>query len=76
MDPPVATPRRKTKDEELTSTIRARRTGELFLYVNDAVLGIPGAAGVFYKHNEGRATVSVCHDRPVRSCEEEAASRP
>jgi uncharacterized protein (DUF2235 family) len=75
IDPPDATPLRKTKDEEVLATFRARRTGELFLYVNDAVIGLPGLAGAFYKHNEGKATVLVCHGQAARSCQE-AASRP
>jgi uncharacterized protein (DUF2235 family) len=71
MDPPVATPLRKTSLEEVTTTFRARQTGELFLYVNDAVIGIPGksAAGFFYRKNQGTAIVSVCYDKPLRSCE-------
>ena len=75
MDPPLATPLRKTKDDEVSLTFRARRTGELFLYVNDAVIGIPGLAAISYKNNEGKAAVSVCHDRPIRSCDG-AVGRP
>ena len=76
MDPPLATPLRKIKDEEVTLTLRPRRPGEMFLYVNDAVIGfLPRLAGLLYKRNEGKATVSVCHDRPFRSCEE-ASGRP
>ena len=70
MDPPAATSLRKTKDTAVSLTLRPRRTGEMFLYVNDGVIGVPGLAGLLYKRNEGKATVSVCHDRPFRSCEE------
>jgi uncharacterized protein (DUF2235 family) len=69
LDPPVATPLRKPNPDEVVSSFRARRTGELFLYVNDAVIGIPGLAGLFYRNNRGAASVSVCHDRPPRACE-------
>ena len=44
---------------ELVAEINARRTGELFLYVNDAVLGVPPFAGAFYGNNGGRAQVEV-----------------
>lgn len=33
---------------ELIAEIRARRSGELFMYVNDAVVGIPGLVEYFY----------------------------
>jgi uncharacterized protein (DUF2235 family) len=43
----------------LRSEVKARTTGELFLYVNDAVLGVPGLADLFVRNNSGSATVSV-----------------
>jgi hypothetical protein len=46
---------RKTVESE----ILARRTGELFLYVNDAVLMWPGLTDLFFSNNTGTATVSV-----------------
>jgi hypothetical protein len=46
-------------DEEITAT----RDGELFLFVNDAVIGIPGFDGYFYKlfygNNSGSAKVWI-----------------
>jgi hypothetical protein len=45
--------------DELVAEIKARRTGELFLYVNDAVIGLPRVAGAFYGNNGGRAQVDV-----------------
>ena len=39
--------------------IKAHRTGELFLYVNDAVLGVPGVTDVFYRNNHGQARVEI-----------------
>lgn len=43
----------------LVSEIKARTTGELFLYVNDAVLMWPGSTDLFVGNNTGTATVSV-----------------
>ncbi|MDQ6703582.1 MAG: DUF2235 domain-containing protein [Pseudomonadota bacterium] len=43
----------------LISDITADATGELFLYVNDAVLTLPGLTDVFYKNNSGTAKVTV-----------------
>jgi hypothetical protein len=39
--------------------MRAKRDGELFLFVNDAVLGVPGLEGVFYPNNIGSADVTI-----------------
>jgi hypothetical protein len=39
--------------------IRATRDGELFLFVNYPVIGIPGLFGVFYKNNSGTAKVNI-----------------
>ncbi|MGA7485956.1 MAG: DUF2235 domain-containing protein [Xanthobacteraceae bacterium] len=41
--------------------ITATRDGELFLFVNDAVIGIPGLYGVFYRNNQGSTTVTITH---------------
>lgn len=43
----------------LISDIRAGASGELFIYVNDAVLLWPGYEKVFYDNNIGTATVEV-----------------
>jgi hypothetical protein len=45
--------------KELVAEIRARRSGELFLYVNDAVIPVPGLFDYFYRNNHGRADVKV-----------------
>lgn len=45
--------------DELVAEIKARRTGELFLYVNDAIIGLPGVANLFYSNNGGEARVEV-----------------
>ncbi|HJU04078.1 MAG TPA: DUF2235 domain-containing protein [Nitrospiraceae bacterium] len=44
---------------KLVAEITARRDGELFLFVNDAVLPFPKAWQWFYKNNRGTATVTV-----------------
>ena len=47
------------KQTRLCMTFRARRTGELYLYLNDAVLFAPGFPIEFYSNNEGKAQVTV-----------------
>jgi uncharacterized protein (DUF2235 family) len=39
--------------------VTARTSGELFVYVNDSVVGLPWLADVFYRNNRGTATVIV-----------------
>jgi len=50
-------------DDRLTMTteLTARTSGELFLYVNDAVLGLPYLYDAFYRNNKGEATVTIEH---------------
>ena len=43
----------------IEEVLRATRDGELFLFVNDAVLGVPGLIDVFYRNNVGTADVTV-----------------
>jgi uncharacterized protein (DUF2235 family) len=47
----------------INKEIKATRDGELFLFVNDAVIGIPGFNGYFYKffydNNKGSARVTI-----------------
>ncbi len=43
----------------LISDITADVTGELFLYVNEAVLTFPGLTNVFYRGNAETAKVTV-----------------
>ena len=47
------------KDHSIDEVLRATRDGELFLFVNDAVLGIPGLEGIFYSNNQGSADVTI-----------------
>jgi uncharacterized protein (DUF2235 family) len=58
LDPPQGNTTPEVR-HEVTANFRPRRTGELFLYVNDAVLGIPGLAGIFYKNNQGTGNLTV-----------------
>jgi hypothetical protein len=54
LDPSATEP-----DDVHTEVIRARKTGELFFYVNDAVLAIPAVADFFYRDNVGQAEVTI-----------------
>ncbi|MCA1458779.1 DUF2235 domain-containing protein [Bradyrhizobium sp. BRP22] len=47
------------KDHSIEELLRATRDGELFLFVNDAVIGVPGFEGVFYSNNVGTAEVTI-----------------
>jgi uncharacterized protein (DUF2235 family) len=39
--------------------VRATRDGELFMFVNYPVIGVPGLFGIFYKGNTGGAAVTI-----------------
>jgi len=41
------------------ATFKPRKDGELFLFVNDAVVGIPGLADYFYRPGNNRGTAEV-----------------
>jgi uncharacterized protein (DUF2235 family) len=43
----------------VTTEIQARSSGELFLYVNDAVLMLPGLSDLFISNNSGTGRVTV-----------------
>jgi hypothetical protein len=47
------------KDHSIDEVMRATGDGELFLFVNDAVLGVPGLKGFFYSNNVGSAVVTI-----------------
>lgn len=47
----------------LVAYITPRATGELFLYVNDAVLAIPGQSSFFYDNNTGEGSIEVARLR-------------
>jgi uncharacterized protein (DUF2235 family) len=46
-------------EERIVAEIKARTTGELFLYVNDAVLMLPGVTDLFYRNHTGMGTIRV-----------------
>ncbi len=46
-------------DTKLIAEITARRNGELFLFVNDAMLPVWQSGQIFYNNNHGEATVSI-----------------
>jgi len=49
----------KCDANSLEARITARKSGRLYLYVNDAVLFLPGLSDYFYKNNHGTAKVTV-----------------
>jgi hypothetical protein len=46
-------------DYNLESPIKPKRSGEVFVFVNDAVIGIPGLYNLFYWGNKGTATLTI-----------------
>ena len=46
-------------DELTPRRSRRGRSGELFVYVNDAVIGIPGHVDKFYRNNKGKAELTI-----------------
>ncbi|MGJ5203711.1 DUF2235 domain-containing protein [Bradyrhizobium sp. HKCCYLR20261] len=54
---PIPVP--STTPQAYKATFKASRGGELFLYVNDAVIGLPWVYDAFYPNNAGKAKVTV-----------------
>jgi uncharacterized protein (DUF2235 family) len=52
-------PMPNTTPQAYKATFKASRSGELFLYVNDAVIGLPWVYDVFYPNNGGNAVIKV-----------------
>jgi uncharacterized protein (DUF2235 family) len=46
-------------DPIIESPFKPTRDGELFIFVNDAVIGIPGLYDFFYRNNQGAAKLTV-----------------
>jgi len=46
-------------DPRLEAPIRPKRHGEVFVFVNDAVIGIPRLYDWFYRNNKGAATLTI-----------------
>jgi hypothetical protein len=55
----VLEPDEDAKSNNLDVVITPKRTGELFLYVNDAIWAFQRDGGSFYKDNKGKATIEV-----------------
>ena len=51
----------ESQQQAISERLRFKRSGEMFLYVNDAVLPVPlpWLAGIFYKNNSGEAEVQI-----------------
>lgn len=47
------------EDSVIETVIKPTRKGELFIFVNDAVIGIPGLYDLFYRNNKGAAKLTV-----------------
>lgn len=47
------------EDGKIETVVRPTRSGELFIFVNDAVVGIPGLYDVFYRNNAGTGRLTV-----------------
>jgi uncharacterized protein (DUF2235 family) len=52
------------KNPPIEEKIIGTRNGQLFLFVNDVVLAIPGYYGYFYGNNKGAAEVTITHLKP------------
>jgi len=46
-------------NDKIQGNIRPTRDGELFVFVNDAVIGIPGLYDFFYRNNTGAAKLTI-----------------
>jgi hypothetical protein len=47
------------EDSKIETNIRPTRDGELFIFVNDAVIGIPGLYDFFYRNNAGGGKLTL-----------------
>jgi hypothetical protein len=57
-----------SKDGSIAEVIQATRDGELYLFVNDAVVGIPGLYDYFYGNNHGTAEVTITRQKSCFVC--------
>ena len=46
-------------DPVIQDNVRPKREGQLYIFVNDAVIGVPGLYGVLYKNNKGTGKLTV-----------------
>ncbi len=54
---PVPVP--DTQPQAYRARFTADKSGEIFLYVNDAVIGLPWVSAHYYRNNKGTAKVTV-----------------
>ena len=57
-----------SKDGSIAEVIQATRDGELYLFVNDATLGVPGLYSFFYGNNHGTAEVTITRQKSCFVC--------
>ena len=58
-------PKKQCDNATLTAHISPRKSGRLYVYVNDAVIALPGIYDYFYRHNNaGQANVEVWEAEP------------
>ena len=62
-DPEPATASGPPKPVRYEENIKATRNGQLFLFVNDAVVAVPKLYGIFYGTNQGRAKVTITQQK-------------
>ncbi len=65
---PVAKPDAAPRKVRYEENIKATKDGRLFLFVNDAVLAIPGYYGIFYGENKGTADVTITQEKSCFVC--------
>jgi uncharacterized protein (DUF2235 family) len=46
-------------DPLIEDSLRPKRRGQLFIFINDAVIGVPGLYGAIYKNNTGTGQLTV-----------------
>ena len=50
-------------DPLIEDNIKPTRGGQLYIFVNDAVIGFPGLYGAFYRNNKGTGQLTVTRTR-------------
>ncbi|QIG50540.1 DUF2235 domain-containing protein [Nordella sp. HKS 07] len=67
---PIKEPKERIacQSNTLRALMTAGKSGRLYLFVNDTVIGFPGLYANRYKKNHGLATASVCEIDPATGC--------
>lgn len=67
---PVKLPQKpiSCRTSNLRALVKAGKSDRLYLFVNDAVIGVPGLYANRYENNQGLAHVSVCEIDPATGC--------